>query len=342
VKETSTRRRLGSINCRPRVGSWRCCYDVCGVLIQSNVPLLEARAVRDATPDLSFEVMDDPDRAGVFEGSKGDASEAQPQSWPVISANTSGYRLSFGDCAEFFVDARAQQIDCSPGLGVPMETIRHLFLDHVFPRALSLRGNIVLHASAVSLDGQSVAFLGPAGEGKSTLATSFAAAGWRLLADDSLCIRLGTSGEVDGVPSYPGTRLHPEDVLALLGERVATVPVAHYAAKLRLGAETPLKFAKQPVPIERIYVLNRSHEKTRKRRVRIDRPGLSEAFVELVRHTFQLDLEDSQGHRRYLRSVAPSVVPRLVRRLTFPTGHRALALVRRAVLEDLQNREERQ
>lgn len=343
MKETSTRGDSGSIDYARCDGPRRCCYDLYGMLVQSNVPLFEARAVDGATPDLSFEVIDDSAHAEALGSFDRAAGEPLGEGWPVIRPCTFGYRLSFGDCAEFFVDACAQRIDCVPDPGVPMGTIRHLFLDHVLPRALSLRGSIVLHASAVSLDRRAVAFLGPAGEGKSTLATNFAAAAaWRLLADDSLCIRVRSSGEVDGVPSYPGMRLHPEDVLALLGERVAAVPVAHYADKLRVGLETPLRFVERPVPIERMYVLKRSREKTDKGSVRIDRPGLSEAFVELVRHTFRLDLEDSQGHCRFLRSVAPSVVPRLVRRLTFPTGHRTLALVRRAVLEDLQTREERQ
>ncbi|WP_413452157.1 hypothetical protein AA0Y32_12250 [Georgenia phoenicis] len=58
---------------------------------------------------------------------------------------------------------------------------------------LYLRGNAVLHASAVERDGTAVAFLGHSGMGKSTLAALMCAAGARVVSDD--VVPVGAGGE---------------------------------------------------------------------------------------------------------------------------------------------------
>lgn len=69
---------------------------------------------------------------------------------------------------------------------------------------LMLRHELVLHASAVQVDGRAVAFVGRSGMGKSTLATALCGRGRALVSDDLL--------RVDGDVVYPGatqTRLRP-------------------------------------------------------------------------------------------------------------------------------------
>ena len=60
----------------------------------------------------------------------------------------------------------------------------------VIPKVLVLQGFPVLHASAVSVAGKCVAFSGPSGAGKTTLAHAFAAAGAPLVAEDAFIVRL--------------------------------------------------------------------------------------------------------------------------------------------------------
>lgn len=59
---------------------------------------------------------------------------------------------------------------------------------------LLLRGESVLHASAVESDGRAIAFVGRSGMGKSTLATLLCGIGCRLVTDDVLRLTSGLDG----------------------------------------------------------------------------------------------------------------------------------------------------
>jgi hypothetical protein len=72
----------------------------------------------------------------------------------------------------------------------------------VLAHAATAEGLLVLHASAVEVDGRALAIVGAPGAGKSTLAALLCAAGARLVADDAL--RVDATG--NGVVCFPGTR----------------------------------------------------------------------------------------------------------------------------------------
>jgi hypothetical protein len=76
---------------------------------------------------------------------------------------------------------------------------------------LYLRGELVLHASAVARDGRAVAFTGHSGMGKSTLAALLAAAGAAVISDDVLPVHPGAPTTVRAGSTElrlrPGTKL---------------------------------------------------------------------------------------------------------------------------------------
>lgn len=71
---------------------------------------------------------------------------------------------------------------------------------------LRQRGYVVLHASAIARDGEAVAFLGRAGQGKSTMAEFGRSQGYDVLTDDVLAVRV-EDGQAWAYPSYPYIRL---------------------------------------------------------------------------------------------------------------------------------------
>jgi len=102
------------------------------------------------------------------------------------------YRIRFNSpdaYADYIADLDADQIWV--GWESPLEDeelvfqgICSLLLGRVLGNILRLQGQIVLHASAVAIDGQAFLFMGQQGSGKSTLAAALIARGERLLADD--------------------------------------------------------------------------------------------------------------------------------------------------------------
>ena len=81
-----------------------------------------------------------------------------------------------------------------PGIAVVLTT------GAILAFQLYRRGGAVLHASAVEVDGQALAFVAPSGGGKSTMATLLCADGAGLITDDvlavdrDLTVRLGATG----------------------------------------------------------------------------------------------------------------------------------------------------
>jgi hypothetical protein len=67
-------------------------------------------------------------------------------------------------------------------------------LQAVIPKILSLRGHLVIHASAVDLGDNAVAFTGLSGAGKTTTARSLARHGGRILCEDKLLLRVSPGG----------------------------------------------------------------------------------------------------------------------------------------------------
>ena len=217
--------------------------------------------------------------------------------WVRASRTANGYRVQYCNCAEFDVDAvhstiTADTIDCSE------EMFRHFLLDQVAALAWSLEAP-VLHASSVAIDGRTlVAFAGPGGAGKSTLATALARRGHAIASDDALLLRMADH-DVSAVPAYPGVRLWNDselEVAAGLTGAGRPVPIA----KQRFSRGLP--FAREG-RLVRLYVLDPLPAGA----IRFERLSGRDAVVELVRQTYRLALDDRGALARELAALADIV-----------------------------------
>jgi hypothetical protein len=139
------------------------------------------------------------------------------------------------------------------------DLVAHLLLDHIVPRVVALRGDLMLHASgAVGPSGKAQLFLGPSGTGKSTLASALSAAGWLLLDDDGIRL-VESDGAWCAVPGYAGVRLLPDSAQAVVPHLVAQRPMSRGHPKHCYPVDgTSLRIAEAPVPIGRIHLLKRT------------------------------------------------------------------------------------
>ncbi len=248
--------------------------------------------------------------------------------WTQFFRQGAGYLLRFPDLADFEVSADGARVQGYPAPGVTSATVEHLYLNQVLPLALSRQGKLVLHGSAVDIAGQGVAFLGESGRGKSTLAASFAAEGTRFLTDDGLLLEW-----VDGccmiIPSHPSIRLWADSRAALVSERVSVAPAVSFTAKSRIFAGPDVAFCTEDRPLARVYFLGEGYAQA----PTIEPLRPAEALIELVKHSFLLDIEARDMLMRHFDDLTRLAELPIYFRLDYPRDYSALPIVHKAIVK---------
>jgi len=252
-----------------------------------------------------------------------------------------GYLLSFPDLADFFVSKNGLEVTCCwPYAHGSFDTICHLALDQVLPCVANLVGLLALHATAVVTPHGVCGFVGSAGTGKSTLAASFAVAGYPTFCDDCLVVVECGRG-ILAEPGYPGVRLWEDSARSLLGAHAADHPtLGHYTNKRGVeGLAQSKAVPRQPAPLIALYILTRDTSQTAvansHEAPKIDELPAREIFVQLLRSTYRLDVTDNAMLSQEFRALQ-SLIDRVpVRKLGIPSDFEALPAAREAVLADL-------
>ena len=248
--------------------------------------------------------------------------------WTQFYRLNDGYLLRFPKLADFEVSTDARQTICFPASGVTDTTPTHLYLNQVRPLMLCKQGELVFHASAVEVGSEAVVFMAESGRGKSTLAASFSANGYRFLTDDGLVV-----DEVDGdyfaLPSHPSIRLWADSEEALIPPDSKSEPAVHFTAKSRFMAGDSMAFCDQPRRLARVYFLGDG----RAEKVSFERLSASEALIESVKHSFILDIEDKALLASHFDRVAKLAQAPIYYRLDYPRSYEILPRVRQAVVE---------
>ena len=243
--------------------------------------------------------------------------------------------LRWSACFEFVIFADGRRIACHALAAVSREVFHTYLLGQVLSFALIRRRLEPLHATAVVVDGATVAFLGDCGRGKSTLGAAFIQAGHPLVTDDLLVVRERAAGFVT-YPGIPRIKLFPRVARPLLGEPAGGIPMNRFTAKLVL----PLKgdqwaFRHRALPLRALYVLAPPSAGARTREISIRPLSTRRAFVELIRNTFNtMVVEPARLERQFaLAARIASTMP--VKRLVFPRRLGCLPSVRQAIRDDL-------
>lgn len=238
----------------PRNGANEDCdvprYDVFGYTLDSDVEFPELDAVTRSRP-VSWRVQSvRHSRApvpGALLGTDTVYDGVQVRSFKAGA----DLRLVFDDTGTFDVRTRHRTIAWHPGPNVVDAAVRADILGRVMALAAHADGFVALHASAVTIGGRAVAFMGSKFAGKSTLALALVRSGAKLLTDDTLIVRAGDDGRMWAAPGVQRMRLWPDSARALR----AGVSV-EAGAKPTLDRLTSRELASEAVPLGACYVLD--------------------------------------------------------------------------------------
>jgi len=202
----------------------------------SNTPSWEIRSEPGVVPsDVAVLIGTDT----VYEG-----VEARAYTTP------SGLRLIFDDTGTFDIRAAERVIAWYAGARVTDMAVRADLLGRVMALAAHADGYFSLHASAVSIEGKGIAFLGPKHAGKSTLALATVRNGARFLTDDTLMVRIDDRGAAWAAPGVHRARLWRDSIRAL-DAQVSD----ESSAKPTVEGLTSIELETRVVPLSACYVV---------------------------------------------------------------------------------------
>ncbi|MBM4300060.1 MAG: hypothetical protein FJ121_00785 [Deltaproteobacteria bacterium] len=259
------------------------------------------------------------------------------QVWRV--ENDGSFRFRYSDGVEFGVDRRGARVWASGSAGATPEDLDVYLLGPVLGFVLRLRGITCLHASAVMADTWALAFPGPAGAGKSTLAAAFALSGCPVLADDVLPLREADGHFLAG-PGIPRLCLWPDAVGHLYGSPEALPRLTpDYALDptwdkrwLDLAKVNPQFFRKAP-PLGVIYFLG---ERQAAADFRVEAISPGEGLMMLVANSYRTELLNKDLRAREFATLARLAAQVPLRRVTPPDDPARLSGLCEAILEDFR------
>ncbi len=224
-----------------------------------------------------------------------------------------------------FIIENGTQVTIIPDTTSQELLIRFYLVGTIMGVVLYQRKFLVLHASAVNINGGAVAFLGVSGEGKSSTAATFVTHGYNIITDDVAPIDLSSNSLIMH-PGFPQVKIG-EKIAQALGYDYETLPAVHTFKEKR--AILPRQgFSIAPIPLKRIYVLTTDTD------FAIAPIRASEAVTELARHSRPTTLYHSGGAAHFFQC-ANLVKQQTIYRFSRPKDTNLLSELVKQVEQDL-------
>lgn len=292
-------------------------YSAYGLTIRSELPLPEFSPL-DGAPMQGEEVQVKFGSVVPLSGEKSASGNGYYYAHPerVIYSIPGVGRFHVSKGAEVVIDPFGDVGEAELRLyvnGIAMATVLHQ------------RGFLVLHASAVSIHGEAVLFLGGKGYGKSTMAASLHERGHPLVSDDVVPLLVADTQKIVAYPGFPQLKLWPDAAEASLGRSADDLePLYPNATKKKHSPEDFID-AKSVQP-RHLFILSEGDD------VQILPIRARDAFGEIMRHTFLrrmvMETGNAEVHfKQVVNLVKQIAVARLERPKNFALLDRVAAYV---------------
>jgi hypothetical protein len=177
-----------------------------------------------------------------------------------------------------------------------------LFLaGNVFGILLHQRNHIVLHASAIAVNGKAVLFCGVSGAGKSTIAAALGSRGYALVTDDQAAITLDDSGMPIVHPDGRFLKLWARSIDALKLDQRKGEAMRDRMEKFYVE---PGLASEAAMPVGAVYMLA---EDRPPRAAGIDRPNLVDGSRLLIANAYRPVLVRRMGQRQAYFQVGAAI-----------------------------------
>lgn len=257
-------------------------YQIFGLSIVSALPLPAITEFNKTVdpPDIVIDYGDTPDdlTAPVIKGIRYQAAPGE-------------FLLRVDNVARFYVQ-EGNRITITPEGGASEDDILIFLMGSAMGALLHQRNILVLHGSAIAVNGQSVAFCGPSGIGKSTIAAGFHQRGYPFLADD-LCVITGCDGHPAVIPGFPRLKLWADTLKKLdtCANQLKSVRWGVDLEKYFLPVESSQHL---PVPLQGVFIL----ESTNTDRLEVTSLPGNEKIDPLIENTYRMRFLHGLGGKK--------------------------------------------
>ena len=243
-------------------------------------------------------------------------------------------RLDYADGTKFWLDRDGTEVWATWRDNSTIEDAGTYLLGPVLGRLLRLRGVTCLHASAVALGERAVAFVGPAGAGKSTTAAALALRGHAILSDD--VVALAERNKAFYVHSaYPYLCLWPESVQSIYGSAEALPQLsANYEKRCLSLGKQELPFAERALQLAAVYILGERRGDPAP--IFEDLPP-QQAFLSLLANTFGTNVVDGGMRAKEFETLGRLVPGVRIRQLSPHQDSNRLPELCQRIYDDVQD-----
>ena len=272
-------------------------YSVFGLLLRSNLPIPELAPAPGTSSDPVVNIH-------MNESPPADSSGLQiltytsqytdPTGQPALriwkTADGQFLHLWYFDGTQFWMDRGGTELWAQWPDNLTIEDTATYLLGPVLGLLLRLRGVSCLHASAISIGGRAIAFVGSEGAGKSTTAAMFAQMDCPVLSDDVVALT-ERQGAYYVFPAYPYLSLWADSVTIVYGpEKKLPSFSANWDKRMLSLSANNLKFERKPIALAALFILGERDSLANSPRVEPLTP--KEGLLSLVANSYATNLLD--------------------------------------------------